>query len=163
MNKETLNNEMQEIIREIIAETLNKMGFEAEVKTKTETVNDAEMAIFNIKTADSNFLIGQYGVNLQSLQHIIRLLVRKKISDKINFTVDVNGYRQEKNNSLAKMAQEMSQECLAENREIVLRPMTAYERRLVHLELSKNPEVVSESIGEGEGRRIVIRPARISS
>jgi len=57
------------------------------------------------------------------------------------------------------MAKNSAQQALNEKRVVVLRPMSSYERRLVHMELSKNIEVITESIGEGEDRRIVIKPA----
>jgi spoIIIJ-associated protein len=159
MTEEKPKTEVKDLIQSLIKETLEKMSFIAEVETRTDMVNETETLIFNIKTSDSNFLIGQYGVNLQSLQHIIRLLVRKKVDEKINFLIDVNNYRQEKNSSVEKLARETAEECLRENREVLLRPMAPYERRIVHLELAKNKEVTTESIGEGENRRVLIRPA----
>jgi len=150
----------KEIIKATVRELVEKMGFAAEVQIKEETSagEEGETIICNIQTEDSNFLIGQYGVNLQSLQHIARLLARKKTEEKFNFIVDVNSYRQEKNGSIEKMAREMAEQALREKRAVALRPMTPYERRIVHLELSKNLEIKTESVGEGEDRKVVIKP-----
>jgi spoIIIJ-associated protein len=93
------------------------------------------------------------------LQHIARLLAIKKTEERFNFIVDVNSYRQEKNGSIGKMAREMAEQALQERRAVVLRPMTPYERRIVHLELANNSDIKTESIGEGEERRVVIKPA----
>lgn len=154
------NKAVEEEIKNIVQEMVDKMGFPAEVEMeKVSSEEGQETIICNIKTEESNFLIGQYGVNLQSLQHIARLLVRKKIDDKVNFTVDVNSYRQEKNNSLEKMAREAAEQALRETRAIMMRPMSSYERRVVHMELSKNSQVKTESIGEGEDRKVVVKPA----
>ncbi len=135
------------------------MGFDGEVEIKESDGESADTVVCNVKTADSNFLIGQYGVNLQSLQHIARLLARKKTEDKINFTVDVNSYREEKNSSIEKMAEDLAEQAIREKRAVVLRPMSPYERRLVHLVLSKNSQIKTESIGEGEERKVVIKPS----
>jgi len=150
---------IKEIVKETVAELISKMGFSSEVEIKESAGEAEETIICNIKTADSNFLIGQYGVNLQSLQHIARLLVRQKTDEKTNFTVDVNSYREEKNASIEKMAEELAGQAIREKRAVVLRAMSPYERRLVHLALSKNSQVKTESIGEGEERKVVIKPA----
>jgi spoIIIJ-associated protein len=152
-------NNLGEMIKEAVQGLVAKMGFAAETEIKKVVMEDgAETIVCNIKTEDSNFLIGQYGVNLQSLQHIARLLVRKKTDDRVNFIVDVNSYRQEKNDSIEKMAREMAEQAVREQRAVVLRPMSPYERRLVHLELSENTKIKTESIGEGEDRKVVIKP-----
>jgi spoIIIJ-associated protein len=149
-----------QIIKDVIKELIGKMGFicEVEISEQQEKAEEANTNIFNVKTEESNFLIGQHGVNLQSLQHIVRMLVRKKITTKSNFIVDVNSYRQEKNDSLIRLARAMADQAVQEKRAVVLRPMSPYERRIVHVELSGDDRIKTESIGEGEERKIVISP-----
>ena len=154
-----MEKEIKKIIKETVAELVSKMGFESVVEIKEKSGETEETIVCNIKTADSNFLIGQYGVNLQSLQHIARLLVRKLTEERINFTVDVNSYREEKNTSIEKMAEDLAEQAVREKRAVVMRPMSPYERRLVHMVLSKNSQIKTESIGEGEDRKVVIKPA----
>jgi len=154
-----LNDNWQQQLAESVTELLEKMGFQCEVEVTKIEEDGVQSAICNIKTEESSFLIGQYGVNLESLQHIARIVVRKKIPQNLNFTLDVNSYRQEKNESIVKMAKSLAEEALLERRAVILRPMSPYERRLVHLELSKNEKVKTESIGDGENRRVVIKPA----
>lgn len=155
------NQEAEAVIREVVEEILEKMGFVFELEIKKEPGEEAEKIDCNIKTADSNFLIGQYGMNLESLQHIVRLLIRKKIIDKINFTLDVNSYRKEKNEAVAQLAIHMAEQAIAEKRAMVLRPMSSFERRIVHMKLSENNQVSTESIGEGEERKIIIKPLNL--
>lgn len=157
-NQDAINHEQE--IKKVLSELLEKMGFgSSEVEFNKHTDEQGEIIVCNIKTDESNFLIGQHGVNLQSLQHIARILVKKVIPEKANFVLDVNSYRQEKNDSIIKLARNLAQEALTEKRAVVLRPMTPYERRIVHMELSKNEDIKTESIGEGEDRRVVIKPA----
>ena len=120
-----------EILKEIAVDTLEKMGFEAEIII--EEKDEAELGqriVCNIKTDESSFLIGQHGGNLEALEHIMRVLVRKKTEDKLKFIVDINGYRKEKNDSVVALARSMAEKALAEKRAVILRPMSAYERRL---------------------------------
>ncbi len=150
---------IEDIIKETVREMLEKMGFKGEIELKVISDGEKENIVCNIKTSDSSFLIGQYGVNLQAIQHIARLLVRKKTDDKVNFIIDVNSYREDKNSSIVQLAKDMAEQAVREKRAVVLRPMSPYERRIIHMELAKNSQVKTESIGEGEDRKIVIKPA----
>lgn len=158
---ENNNQSLEDILRETVAEIIQKMDVEGEIEIKTVSQDDQEHIICNIKTQDSHYLIGQYGVNLQALQHIARVMVRKKTEDRTNFILDVNSYRQEKNDSVMAIANNMASRAIMEGRAVIMRPMSAYERRLVHMELAKNEQVKTESIGEGEDRRVVIKPANL--
>jgi spoIIIJ-associated protein len=151
----------QEVLQEAIKELVDKMGFVCDVVVEEGSEGEEKVFVCNIKVEESNFLIGQYGVNLQSLQHIARVLVRKKIDEKIKFVLDVNSYRQERNTSIVRLAQSMAEQAIQEKRAIVMRPMSPYERRIVHMELSTNSQIKTESIGEGEDRKIIISPLNL--
>jgi spoIIIJ-associated protein len=152
-----------EIIEEIIKELMEKAGFPSEIEIKEQKTEDGEGIICNIKTTeDSNLLIGQYGVNLQAFQHIARLAIRKKLADeKVSFTLDVNSYRDQKNQSIIEQAKDAAQQAVNEGRVIIMKPMSAYERRLVHMELSNSDKVATESVGEGENRKILVKPVNL--
>lgn len=161
MENEKITPETKEKIKKAIEELVLKMGFTCEVEIREDELENQTELVFNIKTQESNYLIGQYGVNLQALQHMARIIFRGKTESKANFTLDVNSYRQEKNESVFALAKNMAETALREKRAVVMRPMSPYERRLVHMELSKNEEIKTESIGEGEDRRVVIKPANL--
>ncbi len=145
------------IIKTTIEKLLSSMGFSGTVSLIKTAEDDA---LYSISTdSDSHLLIGQHGVNLQAFQHIARLIVRKQLPEKVRFSIDINDYRQQKNHSIIELALQAAQEAISGHRSIVMRPMSTYERRIVHLELSKDSAVVTESIGEGENRKIVVKPA----
>lgn len=154
MEREERNQEIKKMMEEILL----KMGFSSTVEVDEREEDEKSTIICDIKSEDSSFLIGQYGVNLQALQHVARVVARKRLQEPANFILDVNSYRKEKNESIAALAKTLAEEALLERRAVVMRPMSPYERRVVHLELSKNEKVKTESIGEGEDRRIVIKP-----
>jgi spoIIIJ-associated protein len=148
-----------EMIKKLTEETLKKMTFDDfTLSVREETGLDGENLIINIETSDSDLLIGQYGANLRSLQHILRAMARKKNNERLHFSIDANNYRKQKISSLEELAQNLAQQAILEKRSIFLRPMSAYERRVVHLTLSENHQVKTESVGEGEERKVVIRP-----
>jgi spoIIIJ-associated protein len=161
MEENNQNQEMGTIVEETVRQLLEKMGFVFELEIKKENSGEIAQIECNIKTEDSSFLIGQYGTNLDSLQHIARLLIRKKSAEKINFTLDVNSYRKEKNEAVSQMAKSIAEQSVAEKRAVVLRPMSSYERRIVHMALSENDKVSTESIGEGEERKVIIKPSSL--
>lgn len=155
-----MEKETKEVIKKTIDELLAKMGFSGQVVI-TESAED-ESIVCNISTdTDSHFLIGQHGINLQAIQHLARLMVRKQIPEKIRFILDVNDYRQQKNQSVIEQALQAAQEAVSQHRSISMKPMSTYERRIAHLELSKDSRVSTESVGEGEDRKIVVKPANL--
>ena len=154
-------NEVNEIIKSTLEELIGKMGFDVSIEIESATDEEGG-SVCNITTKeDSSFLIGQYGANLQAIQHIARLLVRKRTSEKTKFVVDINSYRKEKNNSVIEIAKEAAAQAISEKRAVIMKPMSNYERRIVHMELSKNDSVTTESIGEGDGRKIIIKPVEL--
>ena len=155
-----MNETNLKIIQETVEEILAKGGFAVTTEISVSKEGEEENVTCNLLTTeDSSFLIGQYGMNLQALQHLIRLIVRKKTDDKVKFVLDVNSYRQQKNEAVVSLAKAAVEQALSENKPIVMRPMSAYERRLVHMELSGDSRVMTESIGEGEARKVVVKPA----
>jgi spoIIIJ-associated protein len=150
--------DVKTIIRQVVMGLVEKMNIDCATEIKEISQEDKENFVCNVKTEDSSYLIGQYGVNLQALQHLARVIVRKKTTEKSDFILDVNFYRQEKNESIAVLARTMAEKVVAEKKEIILRPMSPYERRLVHMELAGNEKIKTESIGEGEERQVRIEP-----
>ncbi len=161
MFKTMINKEEQEIIKGIVLDLINKMGFEAELSLKEtfSAENEQGNLVVEIRSPESKFLIGKKGSTLIALQHIVKLLAKNKLGKSVSFIVDVDGYRQQHEDYIRRVANEVAQEVVLNGRAATLEPMNGYERRLVHLELEKNPEVKTESIGEGEERKVVISPA----
>lgn len=153
------NQEKSELLTNSTKELLEKMTFgDFEISVAEENNADGENMIVNIETPESNLLIGQYGTTLKAFQHILRLMVRRQTEDKFKFLLDVNGYLRQKTESLSEVAKSAARQAISEMKPVVLRPMSAYERRLVHLELDGNENIRTESIGEGEDRKVVIKP-----
>ena len=149
------------IIKKTVEELLEKMGFYAEVSI-SESQEDESVVCDIVTGTDSNFLIGQHGINLQAVQHLARLIVRKSVPEKIRFILDVNSYRKQKNQSIIEQARVAADEAINQHRSVLMKPMSTYERRIIHLELSKNPLVSTESVGEGEDRKVVVKPSDMS-
>jgi spoIIIJ-associated protein len=135
------------------------MDIQGTVYIAENAVSEDSAISIEIQTSDSSYLIGRGGINLSALQHIIRILARRKIGEQMQFTVDVNGYRDDQKQIIINKTQEVIEEIRNRKESIELSPMNSYERRLVHMEVSKNSDVESDSIGEDEERRVVIKLA----
>ena len=153
--------EDKKLIKETTEDILKKMGFDVKIIVSDAILSDNNQnnLTVEIESPDSKFIIGKKGATLMALQHIIKLLVRAKSEKIVNFVIDVNGYRQQHENYIKELANEIAQEVIINGRAATLEPMNGYERRLVHLELEKNSDVKTESIGEGENRKVVVSPA----
>lgn len=147
------------LVKKTLEDLLEKMGFPSQVEVVVAEEDENSLVCDVTTQEDSNLLIGQHGINLQALQHLARLMVRKATDEKVRFVLDVNSYRRQKNQSIIDLARQAATEAVSEKRAIILKPMSTYERRIVHMELSKNDQVVTESVGEGEGRKIIVKPA----
>jgi spoIIIJ-associated protein len=146
-------------LEEIIKEILNRMGISGKIFLTANAFDESKAILVEIQSEDSSYLIGKFGINLNSLQHICRLIARKKIGEEINFSIDVNNYRQKQIQGIIDLANTAIQEVIEKKEPVKLRPMNAFERRLVHVQVSENEKVVSESAGEGENRSVTIKPA----
>jgi len=164
---QSMDEKSQKLIRETTSKLLDVMGLDATIKEeRIENIGEEEeIFTINLSTKDPNLLIGQYGSNLQSLQHLVELIVRKKMLqeegekkiDKIRFNLDVNDYKKHKKESLIKLAETMANQVIYSKNSVALRPMSSYERKIIHLEIARRKNLTTESIGENLTRRVVIK------
>jgi spoIIIJ-associated protein len=143
------------LIKETISQLLKMIDIAGEV-----TVNDSDKdnILANIQSEQGGFLIGQAGTNLSALQHLARLLVSKKNGQPVQFILDINSYRKRRLELLEELAQNMAKQALTKRVSLILHPMPAYERRVIHLALADRPEIDTQSTGQEPRRRVVIKP-----
>jgi len=146
--------EKKEIIKLTIEDILKAMDFEGEVAFHD---NWEENNLVGIKTNQANFLIGNEGSNLNALQHIVRVLVAKKVGESVPFILDVNDYRQNRIDYLKRLSENIAQKAMKEKLVVTLQPMPSFERRIIHTALSKYSQINTESIGEEPARKITIK------
>lgn len=149
------------IIRQTVEQMLELLDVPAAVSISVDepSSDDEDRSVFvDIDGDDLGILIGRRGQTLASLQYIIRLIIGHQTATWLPITVDVEGYKQRRNEGLQEFALQMAEQVVARNAPFSLEPMPAYERRLVHMCLADNPDVVTESMGVGDSRRVVILP-----
>jgi spoIIIJ-associated protein len=104
-------------------------------------------------------LIGRYGKSLDALQFIVTAIVNKKIGFRYPIVIDIEGYRHRRRQKLESMAKSAAARCIRSRSDVRMRPMTPYERRIIHIILRNERRVFTESEGEEPNRLIVVRPA----
>lgn len=149
--------------REILQELLEKMGIQAKVDIQTPIAalgEDGEVnpVVLNITGAEPGELIGRRGQTIDALQYLLRLILSRKIQSKVSIMVDADNYRKRRYEDLKILALNVASQVKAMKTSIKLEPMSAFERRIIHLALANDPEVVTESMGEGESRKVVVMP-----
>jgi spoIIIJ-associated protein len=114
--------------------------------------------ILDVYGQDTDVLIGRRGSTLAALQHITRLIVGREVSGRVHLVVDVDGFKARREKSLRRMSQRLAEQAVRTNRTVVLEPMPPHERRYVHLALRDHPHVTTQSVGEGDRRKVTIVP-----
>ena len=120
------------------------------------------MLEINIMPSDPALLIGKHGETLAALQHIIRLILKKPISllsleAEPKVMVNIGDWRARQKEALEEIARRAADKVQRFGRSEVLRPMTSFERRIVHAALADQEGVMTESMGEAEERRVVVK------
>jgi spoIIIJ-associated protein len=157
-----------EAAREILEKILDLMDIEAAVNVShefTNTDDDGNLTSvgLNIEGEDLGILIGRRGQTMASLQHIVRLIMSHRDQVKLPIVVDVEGYKERRCEGLRSLANRLAEQVTNRKAPFTMEPMSAFERRIIHLALVDNPDVYTESTGFGESRKVVIAPKKIQA
>lgn len=148
MNKENFSN--------ILKEFLDKMGYGDGVVIEPKETPDG--VSIDIQTEHSKYLIGEKGSNLLALEFLVKMICQKQNIDTSKIFIDVNDYRKEKIKFLKESAKITAQKVALTGQPVELPPMPAFERKIIHAELSINPNIITESEGFLEERRVIVKP-----
>jgi spoIIIJ-associated protein len=139
-------------------ELLADIKLETDAQAADEEETSSPPLMFDISGDDLGLLIGRRGQTLAALQYIERLIVAQKVGSSVPLVLDVNGYKKRRYESLRTLAQHVAEQVAVSQRPCALEPMPAYERRIVHLALASHPEVMTQSVGFGDARKVTVVP-----
>ncbi len=142
--------------KEALEGILPLMGISASVGLVVEESGDETSVTLDISGDDLGILIGRRGETLASLQYMINLIISRRLKSRAGVTVDVEGYKKRRHESLRLMARRLAEQVKTSGRSVTMEPMPAAERRIIHLELRDFPDVTTQSIGMGEARKVAI-------
>ena len=157
-----LDSEEVQTAAEFLRTLIDGMDIDAEVTLREpETAADGEgraSAVLDIEGDDLGLLIGRRGTTLASLQYMVNVMLTRKMDSRVIVTVDVERYHRRREETLQNLAGRMADRVSNSGRPMTLEPMPASERRIIHLALSEDEDVETGSVGQGDERKVVIRP-----
>jgi len=146
--------ETRERAAKVLREILDFMSIDAEVSA----FDDGDRIILDAHGTESGLVIGKKGATLDALQYVVNRIVFKRPNEGPMVIVDAEGYRGRREDSLVDLAQRLAEKVVKTGRPVLVEPMSAHDRRIVHMALADHEGVSTESEGEGLFRRVVIFP-----
>ena len=146
------------VIKDITEKLLKLVDVDGDfeiLETKDKEEESVEIAL---NTKDTGVVIGYHGDTLEGLQLVLSLCVARKLGRFVRISIDVGDYKKNRTEWLKTLAMETKERVLSDGKEIVIPELKSWERRIVHLLLEKDEEVISESQGEGRDRVLVVKP-----
>ncbi len=163
MNMPGNNNEIYDTAKQVLEELLALMDLNGTVLPSDEfTVNDENGDFssvgLNVEGEDLGILIGRRGQTMVSLQYIVRIIMSHKMEVGIPIVLDIEGYKQRRCEGLRMLANRLAEQVKTRKTPFTMEPLPAFERRIIHLALADHPDVITESTGVGDARKVVIAP-----
>lgn len=147
--------EVAAMAKDVVEKLLFLMKIPATVQLREE--DEAPFsASLDIDGEELGLLIGRRGQTLTTLQYVVSLIVSRKLKSGVRINLDVAGYKQRRQEELHNLALRIAELVKSTRRAITLEPMSPSERRVVHLALRDDPEVITQSVGEEENRKVIV-------
>lgn len=141
-----------ELASAFLKDVCNSMGVSAEFKYTQQ----GQHWLVDISGEELGILIGRRGDTLEALQYLTNLAVAKQLSEKVRIIIDVEGYRQRREETLVRLAKRLSEKVKRTGARVVLEPMNPHERRIIHTALQDDARISTFSEGEEPNRKVVI-------
>lgn len=139
---------------------LNKIFSSMQLQVDIHTRNKEQGIYIDLEGNDLGVLIGRRGETLDALQYLVNLSVNKNREVRNKIIIDVEGYRERREETLQKLARKLAEKAKQRGRNVVLEPMSSQERRIIHTALQGREDIYTFSEGEEPYRKIVISPKR---
>jgi spoIIIJ-associated protein len=144
--------------KEILETLMDKLDFDVRVEVEAGETNRLNVVGDEAEKEALGALIGRKGERLSALQHLVNLLLSKRVGEWTRVLVDVEDYRGRRERQLRDLANRAAQRVLETGKMLQLEPMPALERRWIHIALREQGQVATQSIGEEPNRRVVVLP-----
>ena len=148
------------VAKEVADQLISRMHLDLVAYPRSMLPGSDEAPNLDIEGDDSGLLIGRRGETLRAFQFLMNYILSRRMDERVLVTVDVEQYRERRSQVLQARAARLAERVAATGRPMSLEPMSAAERRVVHMALADHPRVMTQSTGEGEQRRLTIHPRR---
>jgi|SRR5690606_27219148 len=141
-----------ELAKNFLAPIFRKLGVNPEIKVSRKD----KYYYLSCYGKNLGILIGHRGETLDAIQYLCNLAVNKKLNHRVHIVLDVENYRQRREETLIKLARKLSEKAKRTGRRVVLEPMSPQERRIIHTALQEDPEIQTYSEGQEPYRKVII-------
>jgi spoIIIJ-associated protein len=151
-----------DVAKKTLSTILELMGVDAVVEIKDKMLMEDEVihVYLNIIGDGSGLLIGKHGATLDAFQHLVNKITNRKFSGNCNIHVDTENYRKKREENLTQLAMRMSEKAKKSRKPVSLIPLSAKDRKTVHMALKEDKEIQTKSTGNGLLKRVVIIPSK---
>ncbi|RLC37639.1 hypothetical protein DRH29_00900 [candidate division Kazan bacterium] len=150
---------MNQKIKTSIEKHLKEIFSFFDLAPRIVTALDDKTIVVDVTTERDDLFISHHADPLLALQHLLRLILRRNFpDDAINLSLNIGGFHQQQRSRLASIAHNAANQVRETGTAVYMKPMSSFERRLIHLSLVEEEGVKSESTGIGAGRRVVVKP-----
>ena len=155
-----METQIENLISQTVKDLFQRVGFNFnDLNIEKQGNGQEEVFIVKIQSDDDcSLLLNDKGRSLRAFEYIARILAVKESNQKISLIIDLNNFLEKRNSRISELARLVAKKVHTTQYSFALSPLSAYERRLVHLELATWSDIVTESIGEEPKRRVVIKP-----
>jgi spoIIIJ-associated protein len=148
-----MREELHGTLRSFVEDLVDAMGLAVDVDV--EDLEDGSVRV-ELLGEDSDVLLRRKGEGLDALQHIVNTAYRRDLGGNQRIVVDAQGFRRGKDQELQQMARFLMERVKSTGAPQEMGPLNSYARRVVHLEVAQDPELASESQGDGQVKRVII-------
>lgn len=153
-----INPQSIEAVKGVVNEILERIGVFGSITASLGEYRERETIALNIGTdKDASLLIGPAGEHLIALQHLARILFRKKYDLNVPFIIDVNNYKKDKEEKLKSLARSIALKVRRTREQEILKPMASYDRWVIHSFLAEEKDLATESHGVDPERKVVVK------
>ncbi len=145
-----------EVAKQLTVGLLDRMGAKVEVAGFLKE----EALYLEIRGDQEGILIGRHGRTLEALQILINRMVNKRLAKPLRIVLDIDDYRKRRADTLTKMAVRIGEKAKSKGHPLSIGPFDAHDRRLIHIALKEDPSLRTESLGEGNLKKVTIIPVR---
>lgn len=139
---------------------LQKIVLAMKLPVDLQVNKEGQLIKVNLQGEDLGVLIGRRGETLDALQYLVNLAVNKDLEKRHKIILDVEGYRRRREDTLQNLAFKLAEKAKRRGKSIVLEPMNAHERRIIHTALQSRDDIYTFSEGEDPYRKIIIAPKK---
>ncbi len=143
--------------KNIVSELLELMKFDSKIEIEEQ---NKDVFLMHIGTDTDGLLIGKQGRTLSAIQHIVNRILNHNEGERIKVVLDVGNYRSNRDEQLKEKALRIAKRAKKTGTEIIMNPLYAADRRIIHMVLSEDPEVRTYTVGVGSYRSVVIAPTK---